>query len=123
MMSVQGGAASGAFKVNSLSNLDTADPVAGRIVWDAPRSLWNMGMLAGALILGPLTFNWRALVAFLIQSGVTLGVGQLGRLSSPAHPSQLECPLWLERSMIRPDRHDCRDGHFRSDGASQRYQD
>ncbi len=45
-MSEAGGAASGAFKVNSLTGLDRADPVEGRVIWDVPRSLWNMAMLA-----------------------------------------------------------------------------
>jgi fatty-acid desaturase len=99
-MSVQGGAASGAFKVNSLSNLDTADPVAGRIVWDAPRSLWNTGMLAGALVLGPLTFTWGAFAAFLILSGVTLCVGHSVGFHRRLIHRSFDCPIWLERLMI-----------------------
>ena len=55
MSVVQGEAASGAFKVGSLSGLEDADPSRGRLVWDAPRSIWNMSFLVGALILGPLS--------------------------------------------------------------------
>ena len=43
-----------AFKVNSLTNLDTARPDIGVVLWDPPRSIWNMGFLFGALVLGPL---------------------------------------------------------------------
>ena len=35
-MSVAGGAADGAFKVNSLTGLDRASAVEGRVDWDAP---------------------------------------------------------------------------------------
>jgi stearoyl-CoA desaturase (delta-9 desaturase) len=42
MSVIQGDAAVGAFKVNSLSELETADPSKGRLVWDWPRPIWNM---------------------------------------------------------------------------------
>lgn len=99
-MGVQGGAASGAFKVNSLRDLDSADAVAGRVVWDRPRSLWNMGMLTGALILGPLTFTWGAFAAFLLLSGLTLCVGHSVGFHRRLIHRSFECPKWLERSMI-----------------------
>ena len=60
---VENDASSGnaAFKVNSLTNLDSARPDLGDVVWDGPRSIWNTSFLLGALILGPLTFSWDAL--------------------------------------------------------------
>ena len=33
-----------AYHVKSLTGLDSADPVEGRVVWDPLRSLWNAGM-------------------------------------------------------------------------------
>src|SRR5207237_10440301 len=60
------------YKVNSLTNLETASPVEGTVVWDAPRSLWNGAMLLGAIVLGPLTFSWSALAVFLITARITL---------------------------------------------------
>ena len=57
VMNVAGGADKGAFKVNSLTGLDRASAVDGRVVWDGPRSLWNGLMLGGALVLGPVTFR------------------------------------------------------------------
>jgi stearoyl-CoA desaturase (delta-9 desaturase) len=100
MMEVQGGAASGAFKVNSLSNLDKADPVAGRVVWDGPRSLWNMGMLASALIAGPIFFTWQALLVFLLLAGATLCVGHSVGFHRRLIHRSFDCPKWLERAMI-----------------------
>jgi hypothetical protein len=55
------------YKVNSLILTPEVDPVHGRVVWDAPRSLWNGFMLLGALILGPLYFSWDAFVVPVIR--------------------------------------------------------
>ena len=100
MSATQGEAASGAFKVGSLSGLDHADPSAGRVVWDAPRSIWNMSFLFGALVLGPLFFTWDALLVFLLLSGVTLCVGHSVGFHRRLIHQTFQCPKWLERTMI-----------------------
>lgn len=99
-MSDAGGAASGAFKVNSLTGLDRADPVEGRVVWDAPRSLWNITMLAMALILGPLTFSWSALAVFLVTSAITLCAGHSVGFHRRLIHRSFDCPKWLERILV-----------------------
>ena len=66
---------SAAFKVNSLTNLDTARPDEGEVLWDPPRSIWNMGFLLGALTLGPIFFTWGAFAIFLGLSAITLCAG------------------------------------------------
>ena len=58
MGATQGEAASGAFRVNSLSGLDEASAAEGKVVWDWPRSLWNTGMFGGAITLGPMFFEF-----------------------------------------------------------------
>jgi stearoyl-CoA desaturase (delta-9 desaturase) len=99
-MSEAGGAAAGAFKVNSLSGLDRADAVAGRVLWDAPRSIWNMTMLATALVLGPLTFSGSALAVFLVTSAVTLCAGHSVGFHRRLIHRSFDCPKWLERILI-----------------------
>jgi fatty-acid desaturase len=99
-MTVRGGADSGAFKVNSLTNLEEADAVAGHVVWDPPRSIWNMSMLTGTLILGPLTFTWSAFILFLLLSGFTLCVGHSAGFHRRLIHHSFGCPKWLERIMI-----------------------
>ncbi len=74
-MATHGGAAEGAYKVNSLVLTAEVSPVEGRIVWDTPRSLWNTFIFASALILGPLYFTWSAFIVFLALSAVTLCAG------------------------------------------------
>lgn len=100
MSVVQGEAASGAFKVGSLSGLEDADPSRGRLVWDAPRSIWNMSFLVGALILGPLYFTWSAFAVFLALSGFTLCVGHSVGFHRRLIHQTFNCPKWLEYVMV-----------------------
>lgn len=99
-MSEAGGAAAGAFKVNSLTGLDRADAVQGRVVWDAPRSIWNMAMLAMALVLGPMTFSGSALAVFLVTSAVTLCAGHSVGFHRRLIHRSFDCPKWLERILV-----------------------
>jgi stearoyl-CoA desaturase (delta-9 desaturase) len=64
-----------AFKVNSLTDLDRASPVGGEVAWDSVRSIWNSAMLSAAVIFGPLTFGWSALLVFILTAGITLFAG------------------------------------------------
>ena len=99
-MNSYGDAAQGAFKVNSLTGLDRASPVEGDVIWDAPRSLWNVGMALGALALGPLLFSWSALAVFVVTAGITLCAGHsVGFHRRMIHRS-FGCSKWLERTLI-----------------------
>jgi fatty-acid desaturase len=89
-----------AFKVNSLTGLAAADAVAGEVVWDWPRSVWNMGMLLGALTLGPLTFTWAALALFLASASVTLCAGHSVGFHRRLIHRSFDCPKWLERTLV-----------------------
>src|SRR4051812_39842710 len=88
-MSVAGEASEGAFKVNSLGNLENADAGGGRLAWDAPRSIWNMSFIAGALILGPLFFSWSGLLVFLVLVRRDIVRRPFRRLSQAPDPPQL----------------------------------
>ncbi len=99
-MSTAGEAAEGAFKVNSLSGLEQADAGSGRLVWDAPRSIWNMGMLAAAVVLGPMFLSWSGVLVFLLLSAVTLCVGHSVGFHRRLIHHTFECSKWLERVMI-----------------------
>ncbi|MEA3032086.1 MAG: sn stearoyl-lipid 9-desaturase [Sphingomonadales bacterium] len=99
-MKVAGEASEGAFKVNSLAGLEEADAGSGRLEWDAPRSIWNMGFIAAALVLGPLYFSWSGLIVFLLLSGFTLCVGHSVGFHRRLIHRSFECPKWLERAMI-----------------------
>lgn len=91
---------SAAFKVNSLTNLDTARPDEGTVHWDPPRSIWNMGFLALALLFGPIYFSWGAFAAFLILSAITLCAGHSVGFHRRLIHRSFECPKWLERTLV-----------------------
>ncbi|WP_435369989.1 hypothetical protein, partial [Acinetobacter baumannii] len=60
-----------AHAVNSLIETPGADPVNGRVRWDPGHSLWNGGMMAAALVLGPLTFTPAAFAVFVVTTGAS----------------------------------------------------
>lgn len=93
-------ASEGAFKVNSLTNLDRADPVSGRVVWDAPRSVWNTAIFSAALILGPLYFSASAFLVFLAVTGATLCAGHSVGFHRRLIHRSFECPKWVERVLV-----------------------
>ena len=95
-----GGAATGAFKVNSLTHLDQASAVEGDLVWDGPRSLWNGTMLGGALILGPIFFSWPAFIVFLLTAGATLCAGHSVGFHRRLIHRSFECPKWLDWTLM-----------------------
>jgi stearoyl-CoA desaturase (delta-9 desaturase) len=88
------------YKVNSLTNLDTASPVEGKVVWDATRSVWNTGMLLGALVLGPIYFTWDAPIIFLATSAVTLCAGHSVGFHRRLIHRSFDCPKWVERTLV-----------------------
>jgi stearoyl-CoA desaturase (delta-9 desaturase) len=89
-----------AFKVNSLTNLDTARPDLGEVLWDPPRSIWNMSFLVGAFALGPIFFSWGGFAVFLGLSAITLCAGHSVGFHRRLIHRSFECPKWLERSLV-----------------------
>jgi stearoyl-CoA desaturase (delta-9 desaturase) len=89
-----------AFKVNSLTDIDRASPLAGRVAWDPARSVWNNGMLLTALSLGPLTLTWDALAVFLITAGVTLCAGHSAGFHRRLIHRSFDCPKGVEHLLV-----------------------
>ena len=52
-----------------------ADAVAGRVVWSPVKSLWNMTMLASAVVFAPLYVTFDAVVMFLVTTYCSLPIG------------------------------------------------
>ena len=62
-------------EVNWIASDDAADAAKGRVRWDPVHSLWNGGMLAVALVVGPLTFSLPALGVFVVLTGASVLLG------------------------------------------------
>jgi len=89
-----------AFKVNSLTHLDTASAVEGTVKWDPARSLWNGSMLILAIVLAPLYFTWGAFAVFLLTSAITLCAGHSVGFHRRLIHRSFDCPKWLERILV-----------------------
>ncbi len=88
------------YRINGLVFDDQCDPSAGSVHWDTVRSIWNGGMLAAALVLGPLYFTWSALGVFLALCLVTLCCGHSVGFHRRLIHRSFKCPKWLERILI-----------------------
>ena len=88
------------YKVNSLTNLDTADPVEGKVIWDPVRSIWNSMMFGAAFVLGPLYFSLDAFAAFLITSFITLCAGHSVGFHRRLIHRSFDCSKSLERILV-----------------------
>ena len=77
------------------------DSVRLGVVRYAPtKSLWFLGMLAGALLGGLATFRWSALVVFIGSTVTVLLLGHsLGNHRKLVHDS-FACPKWLEYVLV-----------------------
>jgi len=77
-----------------------ANAVDGRVVWAPKKSLWNTGIVVGAIALAPSHFSWSAFVVFLVLSYVTLLLGHsLGMHRRLIHKTY-DCPKSFERLLI-----------------------
>ena len=88
------------YKVNSLILNPNTDPIAGTVVWDPLRSIWNGTVLLAAVVLAPIYFSWTALALFLVLSAITLCTGHsVGYHRRLVHRS-FKCSKWLERLLV-----------------------
>ncbi|MBN9080441.1 MAG: acyl-CoA desaturase [Rhizobiales bacterium 62-17] len=85
---------------NTLIETPGCSAAEGTVHWDLVHSLWNGGMLAAALILGPLFFTWSALAVFLALTGAALLLGHSVGFHRRLIHHSFDCPLWLERTLV-----------------------
>lgn len=86
--------------VNSLVETPGCSPVTGRVRWDPAHSLWNGGMMAATLVLGPLTVSWGALAVFFFLTGASLLLGHSVGFHRRLIHRSFNCPLWLEHALV-----------------------
>lgn len=86
--------------VNYLDAGSEGDPVNGKVRADPGNLIWNGGMLAVALVAGPLTFTWSAGALFVVTTAAALLLGHsIGYHRKMIHGS-FECAPWLERLLV-----------------------
>ena len=99
-MHIQGDAAHGVFKVNSLQIHPDSDPSEGTVVWDPTRSIWNATMLLSALILAPIYFTWDAFLVFFVLLELTMCAGHSVGFHRRLIHRTFQCPKWVERGLV-----------------------
>ena len=73
---------------------------AGQVRYAPIKSIWTLGMLAGAVVGGALTFTWSAALLFVLSTIVVLLFGHsLGNHRKLVHNS-FQCPRWLEYTLV-----------------------
>lgn len=73
---------------------------AGQVRYAPIKSIWTLGMLAGAVAGGGLTFSWPAVLLFVISTIVVLLFGHsLGNHRKLVHNS-FQCAKWLEYTLV-----------------------
>lgn len=87
-------------RVNSLVEVPGCDPVHGVVRWDAVHSLWNGGMLAASLVLGPMFLAWDAVLVFVVLTGASLLLGHSVGFHRRLIHRSFACPVWLERALV-----------------------
>jgi fatty-acid desaturase len=86
--------------VNGLREVDGCNAVAGSVRWDWVHSIWNGGMMAGAILLAPIFFSWSAVVVFVGLTGITLLLGHSVGFHRRLIHHSFECPRWVEWILV-----------------------
>ncbi|WP_309667841.1 fatty acid desaturase [Tabrizicola sp.] len=72
----------------------------GRIVWDAPKSLWWFGHLAGTIIAVTVFPQWDGVGVMLLLTALTVCAGHSVGMHRLLIHRTFEAPLWLERALV-----------------------
>lgn len=79
---------------------DGASPVEGRVVYDAPKLLWNLGMILSAVIFAPLTFSLGSFSMFLVLTYFSLLIGHSAGMHRLMIHRTYDCHPILEKILI-----------------------
>jgi stearoyl-CoA desaturase (delta-9 desaturase) len=93
-------ATEGPYKVNSLRLSPQTSPMDGTVSWDPARSIWNVGMLLAALVLGPMFFTWGAFAVFVVLLAITMCTGHSVGFHRRLIHRTFKCPKALERMLV-----------------------
>ncbi len=72
----------------------------GRVRLAPAKAAWNLVMLAGAVVLGPITFSHDALLVFVVMTYGTLLFGHSVGMHRRLIHLSFDCDKWLERTLV-----------------------
>lgn len=79
---------------------DGANPAEGRVVYDLPKLLWNLGMILSAVIFAPLTFSLGSFSMFLVLTYFSLLIGHSAGMHRLMIHRTYDCHPILEKILI-----------------------
>ncbi|HEY7641123.1 MAG TPA: fatty acid desaturase [Steroidobacteraceae bacterium] len=77
-----------------------ASAVAGRVVWSPAKSLWNMSMLACAIVFAPVWTTPSAVLLFIATTYCSLLLGHSVGMHRRFIHRSYDCRKWLERTLV-----------------------
>jgi fatty-acid desaturase len=72
----------------------------GRIVWDAPKSLWWFAHATGAVLAVTVFPSWQAALVMVALTGITICAGHSVGMHRLLIHRSFDAPLWLERLLV-----------------------
>ncbi|MCV9960958.1 acyl-CoA desaturase [Pararhizobium sp. BT-229] len=89
-----------ALSTSRMISNENSDPVHGRVIWVAGKSLWVGGMTIVALIFAPLTFSWGAFSVFVVLTGLTICLGHSVGMHRLLIHRSFAVPRWVEHVLV-----------------------
>lgn len=77
-----------------------ANSIAGRVVYDIPKLLWNLGMILAAIMFAPATFSLSTFALFLCLTYFSLLVGHSAGMHRLMIHRSFECHPLVEKVLI-----------------------
>lgn len=82
------------------SNKGHSSAIFGQVYWSPTRSFWMTFIYAGAILGGYQTFQWDALLLFVVTSLVTLCLGYSVGIHRRLIHNSFSCHQWLENILV-----------------------
>ena len=74
--------------------------IAGEVVFDLPKAVWNLGMIILAITLAPFYFNIQAFILFVVLTYFSLLIGHSAGMHRLMIHQSYDCVSWVERLLI-----------------------
>ncbi|MBB2795961.1 UNVERIFIED_ORG: stearoyl-CoA desaturase (delta-9 desaturase) [Rhizobium pisi] len=79
---------------------DSSDSVKGSVVWMPAKSIWITTMTVVAVVGGPPTFSWSAVIVFVLSTAMTICLGHSVGMHRLLIHRSFSTPLWLEHLLV-----------------------
>lgn len=89
-----------AISTERIDSSNGGNPDNGRVVWDSGKSAWLSAMTITAVLAGPATLSWDALLVFIGLTALTIIAGHSVGMHRMLIHKAFRAPKWLERLLV-----------------------